>query len=72
MSGTYIEQRGQIVLTRMATSGECPHALQSQDGFVVGLLGDGFRAAVIEGTLHLSDYSGELGYELAEGTPHPT
>jgi heat shock protein HslJ len=42
LSGRYVVEGGEILMTEMRADGECDEALASQDGHVVEVLGDGF------------------------------
>ncbi|HYO61893.1 MAG TPA: META domain-containing protein, partial [Actinomycetota bacterium] len=62
-SGTWIEEADTILFTQFGTSslGMCEESLREQDGFVVGVLGDGFKARVEKGRLTLFTVRGEEG-----------
>jgi hypothetical protein len=49
-----------VAMTEMTAHGECPAELETQDGHVVTVLGDGFRA-VVDGQLLTLTSSGDLG-----------
>jgi heat shock protein HslJ len=61
--GTWIEEVDTILFTEFGTSSldECEESLKEQDGFVLGVLGDGFKAEVEKRTLTLRDLRGEKG-----------
>jgi hypothetical protein len=46
------------VLPDLAADGECPDDLRSQDDHVVAVLGDGFRAGIVEDRLTALDADG--------------
>ncbi len=75
LRGRYVVVGGEILATRLAADGDCSAALADQDGHIVSVLGDGFRAAV-EGDRFLLTSTGEQGliYRLetsASATPRP-
>ena len=61
--GTWIEEVDTLRPTEFGTSplDECEEGLREQDSFVVGVLGDGFKARVEKGTLTLFELKGEHG-----------
>lgn len=61
--GTWIEEANTILATELGTDSRdlCPERLREQDSFVVGVLGDGFKARVRKGTLTLFAVEGEEG-----------
>jgi heat shock protein HslJ len=60
LDGQYIVSGAELVMTEMSAHGECPAELEAQDGHVVTVLGDGFRA-VVDGQLITLTSSGDLG-----------
>lgn len=60
LNGSYILNGAGVLINELAATGECPQELQDQDGLVVTVLGDGFRAMVEGGTLELSSI-GDIG-----------
>ena len=60
LNGSYILNGAEVLINELAATGECPQELQDQDGLVVTVLGDGFRAIVEGGTLELSSI-GDIG-----------
>jgi heat shock protein HslJ len=48
LHGRYAVVGAEVTMPEIAAEGECPADLQSQDGHVVNVLGDGFQA-VVEG-----------------------
>lgn len=75
LRGRYEVVGGEILATRLAADGECSAVLADQDGHIVSVLGDGFRAAVQADNLILTS-TGEQGliYRLetsASATPSP-
>jgi heat shock protein HslJ len=75
LTGRYVVVGGEILATRLGADGECSSALADQDGHIVSVLGDGFRADV-DGDRLLLTSTGEQGliYRLetsASATPSP-
>ena len=66
--GTWVERGDEIVATSLATTDEaCPLELQAADSHVLGVIGDGFQAAVVGEQLTLSGARGAgLVYRAAE------
>lgn len=60
LNGHYVVERAQVKFTDFSAVGECESDLQAQDGHVVTVLGDGFRAEVDAQTLTITS-AGELG-----------
>jgi heat shock protein HslJ len=60
LDGQYVVSGAEVAMTEMTAHGECPAQLEAQDGHVVTVLGDGFRA-VIDGQLLTLTSSGDLG-----------
>lgn len=60
LRGRWTTNGDQILFPEFAADGECPEQLQAQDGHVVTVLGDGFRAAV-EGEQLTVTSTGDLG-----------
>jgi heat shock protein HslJ len=58
LTGTWETRGGTVVLPDLAADGECPDDLRTQDDQVVTVLGDGFRASIVEDRLTLSDPDG--------------
>ena len=58
LTGTWEARGGTVQLPNLGAEGECPDDLWTQDGHVIAVLGDGFRAAVVEDRLTLSDPDG--------------
>jgi heat shock protein HslJ len=58
--GRYVLNGDTIDFVEMAANGECPAAMQQQDGLVLQVLGDGFVPAVDGRTLTMTD-NGDLG-----------
>lgn len=46
LAGRWVENGAQIDFPEMSAEGECPADIREQDGFVVTVLGDGFRATI--------------------------
>lgn len=69
-SGRYTVANGEILFTDFAMDGtECAADLAAQDGHVVSVLGDGFRASVEDQRLTLTATGNEgLGYVVAAPT----
>lgn len=61
-TGSWIEETGAVVVTAMSMSGECPADRADQDGFVVSVLGDGFRAQIDGDQLTLTAHGSTLQY----------
>lgn len=59
LTGVFIEQAGEILLTELAADGVCPDILSRQDSMVVEVLGDGFGVEIVEDVLTAT--SGTLG-----------
>lgn len=75
LRGRYVVVGGEILATRLAADGDCSSALADQDGHIVSVLGDGFRADV-DGDRLLLISTGEHGliYRLetsSSATPSP-
>jgi heat shock protein HslJ len=60
LDGQYSVSGADVAMTEMTAHGECPAELETQDGHVVTVLGDGFRA-VVDGQLLTLTSSGDLG-----------
>jgi heat shock protein HslJ len=60
LHGRYQVAGAEVRMPEMAAEGECPPDLQAQDGQVITVLGDGFRASVEGQVLNLTS-SGGLG-----------
>lgn len=60
LHGRYEVAGAEVTMPEMAAEGECPPDLQAQDGQVISVLGDGFRASVDGQMLNLTS-SGGLG-----------
>ncbi len=60
LHGRYEVTGAEVTMPEMAAEGECPPDLQTQDGQVISVLGDGFRASVDGQVLNLTS-SGGLG-----------
>jgi len=60
--GTWVQRGDEILFTRLGADGHCPAGLRSQDGRVLGVLGDGFTAQIEDQTLTVSS-EGELGLQ---------
>jgi heat shock protein HslJ len=61
-AGEYEPREGEVRLTRLALEGDtgaCPGAAAAQDGLVVSVLGDGFRAGVEGDRLTVSSRGGQ-------------
>ncbi|MDQ3690642.1 MAG: META domain-containing protein [Chloroflexota bacterium] len=75
LRGRYVVVGGEILATRLAADGECSAVLADQDGHIVSVLGDGFRAAVEGDRLVLTSTGAQgLIYRLAasaSATPSP-
>jgi heat shock protein HslJ len=67
MTGRYILTGDEVQVTELEMLGECPAALQAQDGHVVTVLGDGFVAEVEGNRLTLSS-SGNDGLSYVAET----
>lgn len=68
LTGRYVTRGDEVQVTDLAAEGDCSPALRDQDGHVVTVLGDGFRAAVDGRRLTLTS-DGGLGLSyLAAGT----
>lgn len=68
LQGGYIVRGDEIDFVEMAAQGDCPAELQAQDSFVIDVLGDGFSATIVGGSLTLSDNAGQgLVYRAAPG-----
>jgi heat shock protein HslJ len=61
-TGSWIRQTGAIVVTSMSMTGECPADQADQDGFVVAVVGDGFRAQIDGDRLTLTARGSTLLY----------
>ena len=59
LTGTWIIRSGEVSFPDFAAEGECPSGLVRQDGFIVGVLGDGFRPEISGGRLEIMDASGQ-------------
>jgi heat shock protein HslJ len=60
LHGAYAVTGAEVSMTDMTAEGQCPAELEAQDGHVVTVLGDGFRA-VVDGQLLTLTSSGDLG-----------
>lgn len=57
--GTWIESGAQVLLTELSADGDCPDATASDlDDRILGVLGDGFAATVVDGRLTLTSQGG--------------
>ncbi len=61
LSGEYVINGSQVLFTTFSAGGDCPSELSKQDSHVVGVLGDGFTAA-IDGQRLTVTSAGGLGY----------
>ena len=68
LQGQYVVNADQVLFTTFSAIGECPQTLADQDGFVVTVLGDGFRAA-IEGSRLTVTSSGNEGLVYTKRQP---
>ena len=66
-TGSWIEGAGEFVVTSMSMFGECAADRAEQDGLVVGVLGDGFRAQVDGDRLTLTARGSSLQYVAETG-----
>ena len=60
LHGRYVVSGSEVQMHEMAAEGVCPQELEAQDGQVVTVLGDGFRALVEDDMLTLTS-AGNLG-----------
>jgi heat shock protein HslJ len=67
LNGRYLVSGAEILINELAAQGDCPQELQAQDGVVVNVLGDGFRAMVEGNTLTLSKAGSQGLVYRAEG-----
>ncbi|HEX6207240.1 MAG TPA: META domain-containing protein [Actinomycetota bacterium] len=58
LTGRYVERGDVIFATALSAHGRCPADLSDQDGYVVGVLGDGFTATVEGDRLTLTSMGG--------------
>ena len=58
LSGQYVVVGDEVLFTSFAADGDCPDDLAAQDGQVVTVLGDGFRASVEENRLTVASDGG--------------
>ena len=61
LTGEWSESGDEIDFHTMAADGNCPNDLRTQDSYVVGVLGDGFTAAIDGDLLTINDARGDLG-----------
>jgi heat shock protein HslJ len=67
LHGRYVVSGAEVLINELATEGDCPQELEAQDGLVVTVLGDGFRA-LVEGDVLTLTSTGNLGLTYrAEG-----
>jgi len=59
LTGTWVEADGQIFFPDFAADGECSDEVSRQDGIVVTVLGDGFRATIDGDVLTLTSMGDE-------------
>ncbi len=59
LNGSYLISGAEVVLNELAAKGECPPDLHEQDGQVVTVLGDGFRARIDEDILTVTSVGDE-------------
>jgi len=59
LAGTWVVRSGEVFFPNFSAEGECPSDLASQDGFIVGVLGDGFRPEISGNRLEVTDASGQ-------------
>lgn len=58
LHGRYQVTGAEVTMQEMAAEGECPPDLQAQDGQVISVLGDGFRASVDGQVLNVASSDG--------------
>ena len=59
LAGTWVVRSGEVFFPEFSAEGECPPDLAGQDGFIVGVLGDGFRPEISGNRLEVTDASGQ-------------
>jgi len=59
LRGTWSVFGGELLFPTLTAEGECPSDLAVQDSLVVGVLGDGFRVRLVDGTLILESRGGQ-------------
>lgn len=59
LTGTWIVGNGEVFFPDFGAEGECPPDLAKQDGFIVTVLGDGFRPEISGNRLEVTDASGQ-------------
>ncbi len=59
LSGTWVVRSGEVFFPEFSADGACPPDLAGQDGFIVGVLGDGFRPDISGNRLEVTDASGQ-------------
>ncbi|MFP5352088.1 MAG: META domain-containing protein [Actinomycetota bacterium] len=59
--GEWVERPSHIATPELGAEGDCPAALQEQDGHVIGVIGDGFVAEIDGTSLTISDPDGTNG-----------
>lgn len=70
LTGSWLESGGVIIVPELSADGECPSDLARQDGLVVTVVGDEFRATVDGDLLTLTSMGGDgLVYRAERSTP---
>lgn len=59
LDGAWTTSGPEVLVTRMAASGECPADLATQDSMIISVLGDGFRPSIVDGDLILTSMGDE-------------
>ncbi len=59
LDGAWTTSGPDVLVTRMAASGECPADLVIQDSMIISVLGDGFRPSIVDGDLILTSMGDE-------------
>jgi heat shock protein HslJ len=67
LNGRYVVSGAEVHINELAANGECPQELEAQDGLVVTVLGDGFRALVERDTLTLTSVGNQGLVYRADG-----
>ena len=60
LAGTWVVRSGEVFFPEFGADGECPSNLSEQDGFIVTVLGDGFRPEISGNRLEVTDASGQV------------
>jgi len=58
LTGTWVVRSGEVFFPEFGADGECSSDLFEQDGFIVSVLGDGFRPEISGNRLEVTDASG--------------